>query len=47
LKPRACAYNPKELFEHPADRDDTRAGLLKIAALYTMTYIENQVRAAS
>ena len=22
--------------EHPSDRDDTRAGLLKIAALYTM-----------
>jgi hypothetical protein len=22
--------------EHPTDRDDTRAGLLKIAALYTM-----------
>jgi len=43
LKPRAYACNSKELFEHPADRDDTRAGLLKIAALYTMTHIENQV----
>jgi hypothetical protein len=34
------AYNPKlqnkGIAGHPADCDDTRAGLLKIAALYTM-----------
>jgi hypothetical protein len=46
LETAGNACNSKELFEHPADRDDTRAGLLKIAALYTMTHIENQVRAA-
>src|SRR5450631_694395 len=30
------AYNSTNCAGHPADCDDTRAGLLKIAALYTM-----------
>jgi hypothetical protein len=30
------AFNSQDSAGHPAVRDDTRAGLLKIAALYTM-----------
>jgi hypothetical protein len=34
--PRIPIGNPLKAGGHPADCDDTRAGLLKIAALYTM-----------